>query len=66
MTIYYQGKDITRYVQVRKCIARDTCGERCDSIEIEFENAAGWYRWQPEEDDKSLWRRTGTTRASCT
>lgn len=59
MTIYYQGKDITRYVQVRKCIARDTCGERCDSIEIEFENAAGWYRWQPEEDDQIIVAQDG-------
>ena len=54
MTIYYEDKDITGYVQVRKCIARDTCGERCDSLEVEFENAAGWYSWGPEEDDRIL------------
>ncbi|MDO4620037.1 MAG: hypothetical protein Q4B09_05375 [Lachnospiraceae bacterium] len=38
-------------VQVRKCIVRDTAGGKCDSLEIEFENAAGWYSWGPEEDD---------------
>lgn len=54
MEVYYQGKDITGYVQVRQCIARDTCGGRCDSLEIEFENAAAWYRWGPEENDRIL------------
>ena len=54
MEIYYQGKDITDLVQVRKCVSRDTCGGRCDSLEIEFENAAGWYNWGPEEDDQII------------
>ncbi|MDO4647633.1 MAG: hypothetical protein Q4B26_03200 [Eubacteriales bacterium] len=52
MEIYYQGVNITDKVQCRKCIVRDTAGKRCDSLEIEFENAAGWYRWGPEEDDQ--------------
>lgn len=52
MRIYYQGTDITDLVQLRKCIVRDTAGGRCDSLEMEFENAAGWYSWGPEEDDR--------------
>lgn len=52
MEIYYQGKNITDCVQVRSCRVRDTCGKRCDSLEIEFENAADWFRWGPEEDDQ--------------
>lgn len=51
MNIYYQGTDITDMVQTKECIVRDTCGDRCDSIEIVFENAAGWYRWGPKKDD---------------
>ncbi len=54
MEIYYQGKDITGFVIVRRCVARDTAGGRCDSLEIEFENAEKWYGWEPEEDDKIL------------
>ena len=54
MEIYYQGKDITDYVIPRLCIARDTAGARCDSLEIEFENAAGWYAWGPQEDDEIM------------
>ena len=54
MQIIYQGKDITQYVIVRQCVARDTAGGRCDSLEVEFENAAGWYAWGPEEDDTIL------------
>lgn len=59
MEIYYQGKEITGLVQVRGCIVRDTCGGRCDSLDIEFENAAGWYGWGPEEDDQIVVVRGG-------
>lgn len=46
-------------MQVRKCTARDTSGGRCDSLEIEFENAGGWYSWGPQEDDKILVSHNG-------
>ena len=51
MEIYYRGIDITDMVQVNTCIVRDTAAGRCDSLELEFANAAGWYSWGPEEDD---------------
>lgn len=54
MELYYQGKDITGFVQIKKCVVRDTCGERCDSLEIEFENAPEWIGWGTEEDDQIL------------
>lgn len=54
MEIYYQGTNISDMVQVRRCILHDTAGERCDSLEIEFGNASGWYRWGPEEDDQII------------
>lgn len=50
--ITWQGTDITGYVIVRKAVARDTCGGRCDGLDIAFENAEDWYRWGPEEDDE--------------
>lgn len=52
MRIIWQDTDITGYVIVRRAIARDTCGERCDGLDIEFENAESWYRWGPKEDDE--------------
>lgn len=52
MEVFYQGTNITDMVQVRKCISRDAAGNRCDSLDIEFENAAGWYSWGPQEDDQ--------------
>ena len=54
MEVYYQGTDITDMVRVNSCIVRDTAGGRCDSLEIEFGNAAGWYSWGPEEDNKII------------
>ena len=52
MQIIYQGVDITDMVQVTRCVSRDTADNRCDSLDIEFENATGWYGWQPQEDDQ--------------
>lgn len=52
MNLIYQGKDITQYVNIRSCVGRDYSGERCDSLQIQFENASSWYRWGPEEDDQ--------------
>lgn len=52
MRVIWQGKDITNHVQVRKCVVRDTCGARCDSLDMTFDNAESWYRWGPEEDDR--------------
>ena len=54
MEILYQGVDITEMVQVKACTSRDTSDNRCDSLDIEFENAAGWYNWEPSEDDQII------------
>lgn len=59
MEIFYQDKDITELVNVRKCIVRDTAGKRCDSLEVEFENEAGWYSWGPEKDDRIVIKHNG-------
>lgn len=59
MEITYQGYDITEWAQVRKCVCRDTAGNRCDSLDIEFENAAGWYRLSPREDDEIIVSHNG-------
>lgn len=59
MNIFYQGVDITDMVVTRKCIVRDTCGDRCDSLSLEFENPAGWYGWDPQEDDQIVVAHNG-------
>jgi len=64
--IYYRGGGssgdfarIDTMTMTRKCVGRDTCGARCDSLEIEFENAAGWYSWGPREDDEIIVSQDG-------
>lgn len=52
MEIYYQGTDITDVAQVRACTVRDTCGAKCDGLEISLEDAESWMRWQPQTDDE--------------
>ena len=59
MEIYYRGTDITDMVQVNACVVRDTAAGRCDSLELEFANAAGWYSWGPEEDDTIIVAQNG-------
>ena len=59
MNIIWQDKDITEYVMVRKAVARDTCGGRCEGLDIEFENAESWYRWGPAEDDEIRVKQDG-------
>lgn len=59
MEIIYEGYDITEWAQVRKCVCRDTAGNRCDSLDIEFENAAGWYNLEPKEDDQIIVSHNG-------
>lgn len=52
MEIMYEGTNITNKVDVRSCVSTDTCGERCDSLDIEFQYSPGWYKWDPKEDDR--------------
>lgn len=52
MELYWEGKDITGYVIVTKCVHRDVSHGRSDSLEIEFARAASWHRWGPETDDR--------------
>lgn len=59
MEIFYQGYDITVWARVTKCVSRDTAGNRCDSLDIEFENAAGWYNLEPKEDDQIIVSHNG-------
>lgn len=52
MEIIYEGSDITNMVNVRSCVSTDTCGDRCDSLDVEFQCGSGWRKWDPKEDDK--------------
>lgn len=65
MEIYFRNGEggnfarIDSLVLTRSCTVLDTCGARCDSLEIEFENAAKWYAWGPKEDDEILITQDG-------
>lgn len=52
MNLYYEGKDITGSVNIRRCVHRDVSHGRADSLEIEMDHAAAWYRWGAKTDDK--------------
>lgn len=51
MRLIYEGSDVTDYAVIRKCVHTDVSGGRCDSLDIELENADRWLRWGPKQDD---------------
>ena len=51
MNLYYEGVDITGSVNIRRCVHRDVSHGRADSLEIEMDHAAAWYRWGAKTDD---------------
>ena len=52
MNVYYEGKNISKSVDVRKCIHTDVSGGRRDMLDIEFEYSDRWFGWQPQRDDR--------------
>ena len=54
MELYYEGTNIADRVSITKCIHREFSGGRSDCLEIEFEDAAAWHRWQPKENDQII------------
>lgn len=52
MELYWQGKNITGYVEIVGCVHRDKSHGRSDSLELTMDHASVWYRWKPEEDDE--------------
>jgi len=61
VNLYYEGTDMTDYVNVTKCVCRDVSHGRADSMELEFDHAAAWYQWGPKEDDKIIAEMDGYT-----
>lgn len=51
MEIYFENTNISEYVDVKKCICRDTSKKKYDSVEIEFEGAETWYQWKAQKND---------------
>lgn len=51
MNLYYKGADITGSVNITRCVHRDVSHGRADSLEIEMDHAAAWYRWGVKTDD---------------
>lgn len=52
MELYWNGTDITGKVNITGCIYRDAAGCSKDTLDITLDNAAQWYQWAPEEDDR--------------
>lgn len=51
MNLFYENVDITESVNITRCVHRDVSHWRADSLEIEMDHAAAWYRWGAKTDD---------------
>ena len=47
----WNGTDITSYCNITGCVHREAAGGKSDSLELQLDRAATWYRWGPEEGD---------------
>ncbi len=47
----WNGADITGYCNITGCIHREAAGGKSDTLELQLDRAATWYRWGPEEGD---------------
>ena len=61
MHLYYEGVDMARIVNITKCTHRDVSRGRVDCLEVEFDHAAAWHRWEPQIDDVIEAERDGYT-----
>ena len=59
LTMYYEGTDITDYVNITKCVHRDASCGQADLLDMELDNAATWYQWGPKADDEIIVTRDG-------
>lgn len=51
LELYYEGTDMTGYVNVTGCTHREWATDRADSLEVTFDHAAAWHNWGVQADD---------------
>lgn len=59
MKLTYEGTDMTGYANVTRCVHRAFSHGRADSLELDVDHAAAWYRWGPKRDDAIIVEREG-------
>ena len=59
LKLYYEGTDMTGYVNIARCVYREASVGRADSLEIEADHAAQWAKWKPKRDDVIVAERDG-------
>jgi hypothetical protein len=57
--LFYEGTEITDFVDVTACEHRDVAGGRADGLMVTMEHAEKWYAWGPKKGDKMLAARDG-------
>lgn len=57
--LIYEGTDMGGYANVIRCVHRAYAHGRADSLELEVDHAAAWYRWKPKKDDAIVAERDG-------
>lgn len=60
MQLLYEGKDITKDVEIKKADIIDNAGGAADSIELWLDDPRGfWSKWKPEKDHKVQLKESG-------
>ncbi|MBQ8088469.1 MAG: hypothetical protein IJ234_08625 [Clostridia bacterium] len=59
IALYYEGKDITEYVDILECVHRDVSGGESDCLNLLVDHADKWFQWFPQKNDRIQVRRSG-------
>ena len=51
LKLYYNGKDITKDVDILECVVRDVSGRESDCLNLLVDHADKWFKWGVEKND---------------
>ncbi|MCE5344525.1 MAG: hypothetical protein LLF96_13215 [Eubacteriales bacterium] len=54
MQLFYEGTDITEFVDIYDCVHRDVSGGRADGLAMTLGHAGKWFAWGPQKGDKLI------------
>lgn len=57
--LIYQGKDITKDVDIIECVSRDVSGGEADCLNLKVDHADQWFRWGTQKNDTIQVKRNG-------
>ena len=59
LKLFYNDKDITKYVDILGCVMRDRSGRESDCLDLKVDHANKWFNWGVAKNDRLRVTRSG-------